>query len=334
MKDQTSSGVVTSLAALGEFGLIRRYTPTHLHRAAEVVRGVGDDCAVLRGEGGQDWLVTKDLLLEGVHFRRDWCSAEAIGHKALAVNLSDVAAMGGEPRFVFLGVGVPPGLGVEWLDGFMRGFRALADLFRVDLLGGDTVASPDRLYLSVTVLGRVAAEHARFRGGARPGDALLVTGWPGEARRALELRLAGEACPEALARALDWPQPRVAEGQALGCAPAVGALMDLSDGLLGDLGHVLEASRVGARLVTERLPVSPALLEACGGDRSRAAACVLGGGDDYELLFSQAPGTSLPAFAGGLPVTVVGEVVAAPGLTLVHPDGREEAVNPRGFDHF
>jgi thiamine-monophosphate kinase len=328
--EQSSGG--PTLADLGEEGLIARVAVTAALRP-DVLAGIGDDCAVLREPDGSALVVTCDALVEGVHFRRDWSPARSIGHKALAVNLSDVAAMGATPVAAFLTFSAPADLPVAWVDDFLTGLRALAALHRVDLLGGDTTGSPGPLALSLTVLGRAPVACVRYRRGARPGDRLVVTGCLGDAGAALGALLAGRACAPELRRALEWPTPRVAAGQAFGRMSGCTALMDLSDGLGTDLPRLLKASGVGARLDVERLPVSPALLAECQGDRRAAARIALRGGDDYELLAAVARDVPLPDLEG-LALTVVGEVVGVRGVTWCDASGR--ALDPplAGYDHF
>jgi thiamine-monophosphate kinase len=320
-----------TLADLGEAGLIARVAGTAALRP-DVLAGIGDDCAVLREPDGSALVVTCDALIEGVHFRRDWSSAESIGHKALAVNLSDVAAMGAAPVAVFLTFSAPASLPVAWVDGFLAGLRALAALHGVDLLGGDTTGSPGPLALSLTVLGRAPLANVRYRSGAQPGDRLVVTGCLGDAAAALGHLLAGGACAPELRRALEWPTPRVAAGQALGRLSGCTALMDLSDGLGTDLPRLLKASGVGARVDVARLPVSPALLEACRGDRADALRIALCGGDDYELLAAVAGDGPLPDL--GLPFTVIGDVVEGEGVAWCDADGRAFEETPAGYAHF
>lgn len=316
--------------ALGEFELIDRY----FHRPARrAVVGVGDDCAVLAPRPGTHWCVTTDLLLEGRHFLPQ-VPPEHLGHKALAVNLSDLAACGAEPRAFLLGLALPRA-DEAFLEPFARGLLALADAHGIELVGGDTTAGP--LAISITAFGEVPAGQALLRSGARAGDELWVSGVLGDARAGLEaargtVALAPDAAA-ALRRALELPQPRVALGRAL--RGVASSAIDLSDGLLGDLAHVLRASGVGARVELAALPRSrwlgalpPALQR----------TCQLSGGDDYELLFTAAPAQAAAvqaaAQAAGVEVARIGRIEAGAGLRVLDASGAPVDVEARGFDHF
>jgi len=320
-----------SLARLGEEGLIQRLRGLATRRP-DVVQGIGDDCAVIREADGSALLVTTDALVEGVHFRRDWSPASAIGHKALAVNLSDVAAMGGQPVAAFLAFSAPADLPLEWVEAFLEGLEALARAAGVDLLGGDTTGSPGPLALCLTVLGRAPIENVKYRSGARPGDLVGVTGPLGDAARAVDLLGRGLSCPEPLRRRLEWPQPRLEAGLSLGAEPRCSALMDLSDGLGTDLPRLARASGVGVQIDVERVPFSADLVAACGGDRAVALGWALRGGDDYELLATWTPGQEAASGPAGL--TVIGRVTEGQGVTWRDGEGGAVAPPPAGFDHF
>ena len=304
--------------ALGEFELIRRF----FHRAGS---GNGDDCAALQPSPGQQWLVSTDMLVEGRHFLST-VDPHALGHKALAVNLSDLAACGAAPRAFFLALALPQA-DADWLAAFSRGLFELADAHGIVLAGGDTTRGP--LNLCITVMGESPAP--LWRRGARIGDDLWVSGTLGDARLALEafrgtLQLEREAFQACRTR-MERPTPRIALGQAL--RGVASSCIDVSDGLLGDLRHVLEASGVGAVLNLDALPRSPWL---AAQDLAVQRRCLLTGGDDYELLFTAAPGAPLPDI--GLPLSRIGRIVEAPGLFLRDAQGHPVAFDGRGFDHF
>jgi thiamine-monophosphate kinase len=316
--------------ALGEFDLIARYFTRPVQRAA---LGVGDDCALLRIEPGMQLATSADLLVEGRHFLST-VAPERLGHKALAVNLSDLAACGARPLAFTLSLALPQAE-AAWLEGFSRGLLALADAHGCELVGGDTTRGP--LAINVSVFGEVPAGQALLRSGARPGDDLYVSGRLGDARLALEVfrgtvSLPGEAF-ERVRTAMERPQPRVALGLALrGVAHSA---IDLSDGLLGDLGHVLQRSGCGARLDVDAVPRSDDLA-AQPADLQRL--CTLAGGDDYELLFT-APAAKRDAVAdaataAGVAVTRIGRIEPEPGLHLVDAEGRPLANTWTSFDHF
>jgi thiamine-monophosphate kinase len=321
--------------SLGEFELIARYFTRPVRRA---VLGVGDDCALLAPSAGKQLAVSSDLLVEGRHFLST-VMPRALGHKALAVNLSDLAACGASPLAFTMMLALPQA-DEAFLSGFAEGLFALADAHGIELVGGDTTAGP-LVTVGITVLGELPSGAALLRSGARPGDDLWVShphgGGIGDARLALEVfrgqvQLHDEAFAS-LRRAMEWPQPRVALGIALrGIAHAA---IDLSDGLAGDLGHVLAQSRVGAQLDWAALPRSSALAQQPTAVQQQ---CMLGGGDDYELLFSAAPSAraavAQAAGQAGVDVSRIGEVQAEPGLRVRWSDGSVVSWAARGFDHF
>lgn len=323
---------------MGEFDLIARYFTRPARRA---VLGVGDDCALLAPRPGVHWAVSSDMLVAGRHFFADTAAA-ALGHKALAVNLSDLAACGARPLACTLALALPR-VDEDWLARFSAGLLALADAQGCELIGGDTVQGP--LNICITVIGEVPAGQALLRSGARPGDAIYVSGSLGAARLALEALRGRVALPaEQLARArqrLEQPTPRLALGQALRAIAS--SAIDLSDGLLGDLAHILHASAVGACIntaeVTKMLAENAGYTSASGPlDPELVAQCTLAGGDDYELLFTAAPAQAAAvagaAQASATPLTRIGTVQAEPGLRLLDAQGRPLTQRYAGFDHF
>ena len=315
-----------------EFDLIRRHF-TRPTRHTDLA--VGDDAALLRAQPGMQLAVSTDMLVAGTHFFAD-TGPEDLGWKTLAVNVSDLAAMGATPRWAFLALALP-GADEAWIAAFARGFFACADAHGVDLAGGDTTRGP--LTLSVTIIGEVPQGEAITRAGGKAGDDLWVSGQPGMAALGLaalrgetQLSTAGRA---ACIAALQRPQPRIALGLALrGVATA---MLDVSDGLLGDLGHILECSATGAIIDGGALPL--AALRETGADEALARRCLLGGGDDYELLFAApaARRADVEALAGqlGLALHRIGELGAEPGtLWLREADGRLVPGTRSGYDHF
>lgn len=310
--------------ALGEFALIDRYFRDRGAQRADVLLGVGDDGALLRLPPGEDLVAVSDTLVDGVHFPSG-SDPRSVGHRALAVNLSDIAAMGGTPRWALLSLTLPS-VDEAWLEAFAAGFGDLALGHGVALVGGDTTRGP--LTIGVQVLGSVPAGQGLRRSGARAGDALFVSGTPGDAAAGLASlmgRSEGTDDPTdaaAFEARFLFPTPRVALGQAL--LPLASACIDVSDGLVGDLGKLAAASGCAAVLDVDALP------------STAPRHCVLHGGDDYELLFTVPP--ARVAAVAALPgVTRIGEMRAGDGVTL-RESGRETAeasvAGPAGYDHF
>lgn len=321
---------------MGEFELIRRY----FQRSGStdnpaVALGIGDDCALLQPAPGTQLAISSDMLVEGHHFFAD-VDPEALGHKALAVNLSDLASSGARPLAFTLALSLPRA-DEAWLAGFARGLFALADAHDCTLMGGDTTRGP--LNICITVFGEVPTGQALLRSGARPGDELWVSGTLGDARLALEAlqghRTLNPDVLHAARQRLERPSPRVSLGLALrGIASAA---MDLSDGLAGDLGHLLQASGCGARLQAPALATLLATAESSLDEAARLAL-VLGGGDDYELLFS-APAARREAVlaagrSAGVALRHIGQLEAEPGLRLVNAQGRVLDGRYTSYDHF
>ena len=335
---------------MGEFDLIRRFFTRPTPRA---VLGVGDDCALLQSAPGMQTAISTDMLVAGRHFFAD-TDPQALGHKALAVNLSDLAACGARPLAFTLALALPQA-DAAWLAPFAQGLLALADAHGCELIGGDTTRGP--LTICITVFGEVPARGANpsaptsalLRSGAQAGDDIYVSGTLGDAALALRaLQGALVLPPDALATArmrLERPEPRVALGQAL--RGVASACADVSDGLLGDLGHILERSGLGAEVDVDRvLPLLAARAHFAEGvaqfdqryGSATAQQCVLAGGDDYELVFCAAPAqraaVARASAHSATPVTRIGHVQAAPGLRLVDGQGRSVAPQFASFDHF
>lgn len=313
--------------ALGEFDIIAKYFAART-TSAEVLLGVGDDAAVLRAREGRRLVLAMDTIAEGVHFLPGAGGAD-VGYRALAVNLSDLAAMGAEPGWMSLSLSLPAA-DESWLAGFADGLFELARQFDVQLIGGDTVRGP--LVVTVQVGGWVEPDRWLTRAGARPGDAIYVTGTLGDAAAGLALSQADERDEDNGAAAADYlrarflrPTPRVAAGRALRLAAS--AAMDISDGLLADLQKLCTASRCGARLDIDRLPLSDALRARF--DPETALQFALAGGDDYELLVTAPPDAALE----GIGLTRIGEIVPTPGVDCLRA-GRPFVVPRTGYDHF
>lgn len=314
---------------MNEFELIRRYfVPLRVAGDDGVALGIGDDAALLVPRAGHELAVTTDTLIAGRHFPLA-TSPEDIGWKALAVNLSDLAAMGAEPRWFTLALSLPEP-DAAWLQAFARGLQALARRHRIALVGGDTTRGP--LSITITAIGDVPVGQALRRDRARAGDLVCVTGTLGDAAAGLRDLLGGRVPDEHLLRHLNRPQPRVTAGLALrGIATA---MIDLSDGLAGDLQHILDASGVGATLDIDALPCSAALLtHAVDVDARRALQ--LSGGDDYELCLCLPAERFVDACrVVDVPLTVIGQITAEPGFRLRAADGATIVSPSSGYQHF
>jgi thiamine-monophosphate kinase len=325
------------MANLGEFELIRRYFARADRRVAAssgVELGIGDDAAVLRVPQGEELVVAVDTIVEGRHFPLQ-SDPRSIGHRALAVNLSDMAAMGAQPRWALLALTIPAAE-EQWLEAFAGGLLALADQYQVELVGGDTTAGP--LTVSVQILGSVPKGGALRRSGAKDGDLLVVTGSLGDAAAGLDVLerrpvAQTSSIEKALVERFEYPDPRVRFG--LAARGIASAAMDISDGLAGDLPKLAQASALCAHVAIERLPLSAALRAAVAADKARDFA--LGGGDDYELLLTvsrQQYQQLASAAAGlGLPLARIGEMRRGSGVNW-SMNGADFAVAATGYDHF
>jgi len=318
---------------MGEFDLIDRFFK---RPAKHADLGVGDDCALLSPRPGHQLALSADMLVEGRHFLSTVDPA-TLGHKSLAVNLSDLAACGAEPRAFLLSLSLPRA-DAAWLQGFSQGLFALADTHGCELIGGDTTQGP--LNISITVLGDVPRGQALLRSGARAGDDIFVSGTLGDARLALEVFRGKLSLPETVFRRcrnrMEQPTPRVALG--IGLRGVASAAADISDGLLGDLGHILRQSGAGARL---DLAACEGLLS-CRHDVPLTDAwlrtCVLSGGDDYELVFTAPPtlrdAVQQAAIDSQTSVTCIGTVTATTGIDLLDRQGHRVDTSFTSFDHF
>ncbi|MGA2587291.1 MAG: thiamine-phosphate kinase [Candidatus Aminicenantales bacterium] len=330
------------LSAIGEFGLIRRFSPAFSKDLPPGVVGIGDDAAVLPWKKDACLLVTTDMLIENVHFLRSEIGPRDLGVKALAVNLSDIAAMGGSPRSAFLSLGIPGKIDVEWLDAFFRGMAEQAKASGVRLLGGDTTQSPGPIVINVVVLGRVRRTRLKLRSGARTGDIIGVTGFLGDSGAGLRVLL--DDLPRGkdeahLIRRHHRPRAHLAEGAWLAARDDVTAMMDVSDGIDSDLRRIMERSHCGAVVDLDDLPLSGPLRRAgkkYGWDvRGLAAA----GGEDYCLLATIRPDRYERITAGferkfGRPLSRIGRIEGKKEGLRYRAAGKTVELKRRGFDHF
>ncbi len=324
-----------------EFELIARLTAGIPERGDGLLQGIGDDGAVIAGPGEEVWIVTTDALLEDVHFRRAWGTLGQLGRKAFFVNASDIAAMGGESAFLLISLGLPDDLDADAAERFVAGLRAATAEAGAVLIGGDTVRSRSGLALGIVAIGRAPREHIVTRGGARPGDALFVSGALGGAAIGLAALERGraEAFAPFVERLLD-PRPPLACGPRLAASGAVTAMIDISDGLVADIGHIADRSGVGFELCADRLPAAPGLAEAAAGLEREPLSCMLGGGEEYELLFTVAADRCAAFEAEVLPAldraaVRIGTIVETDaGRRILDAEGGSIEPPVAGFDHF
>lgn len=291
-----------------------------------VVQGIGDDCAVLRLAPGHELLVTTDFSIEDVHFSRKWHPARSVGHRCLARGLSDIAAMGGEPMACFLSLGLSQKLPQRWADEFLNGLAQLAKRYRVQLAGGDTSAAP-QITADIVVAGQVAAGKAVLRSGARPGDLIYVTGQLGAGAAELKQLFAGDRLRPSLSSRHFFPEPRLTVGSWLRRRGLATAMIDLSDGLSIDLGHICDESRVSALIDSRNLPIA----------RNATLQLALHGGEDYELLFTASPRAKIPASIHGVKATRIGSITRKDyrsAIKILDDNGKQRTLRPLGWQHF
>jgi thiamine-monophosphate kinase len=325
------------------------------HSFGGLLLGIGDDAAIVRHDRDSDFLVTADLLVEDVDFRRAYSPPRLLGHKALAVSLSDIAAMGARPRFCLLSVGVPRKVWrTKFLDEFYEGFFALAEKYKVALIGGDISQTPERIVIDSIVTGEVKRNRAVRRSGAKAGDIIFVTGALGGAAAGLHLLESGaryflnrkslkrkstkiDACRNLMLRQLA-PEPRTAWGEFLGRERLASAMIDLSDGLSSDLAHLCRASGVGARINAELISIDARISNLRHEDFNSddALELALHGGEDYELIFTARPRalSRLPNAINRVPITRIGEITNQEGRIELIQNSRVKLLKPRGFKHF
>lgn len=328
---------------MNEFELINLLTEGAPRKDHDLVAGVGDDCAVIDA-GDRNWLVTTDALVEGVHFSLAFSNAYDLGRRIMAVNISDIAAMGGRPRFFTVALGVPGGMDDDRLRTLYDGMYSAADEYKTLLIGGDTVAS-DQLIASVTVIGEADKKNTILRSGARPGDMLYVTGDLGKGALGLECLKAGNVSDEAMPF-VEWyraPRPRIAEGQMLAATGFVTAMIDISDGLMADVDHLAQASQTGYEIHVERVPRAQGMEGVAQALKLDPIQLMLGGGDDYELAFTVSKDHEKEfdkwISDGGSEtdtvITKVGRMTADKQRRVaLQSDGTEVDVPVRGYNHF
>jgi thiamine-monophosphate kinase len=329
------------LKNLGEFGLIEKIARSAGAAHPDVMKGIGDDAAVVRCSATQCLLLTTDTLIEGIHFESAYTTPFVLGKKCIAVNLSDIAAMGGTPVCFVVSLSIPPQTPYAFIHKLYQGMRQCARSFGASLVGGDTTSSRERMVITVALLGTARTDHIIYRQGARAGDAIYVTGFIGDAALGLSLIKSKKAVfrTRVLVKKHLDPAPRVAEGNRISRMRLASSMIDISDGLLADLRHILEQSQVGARIWIKRLPLSAQYRQHWqegADDRYYLALC---GGEDYELLFTVPPDKQQRVAklqrACGISVTCIGEITGKKGtLQVLDERNREVTYLKEGFTHF
>jgi thiamine-monophosphate kinase len=340
------------LSALGEFGLIEKIRKSTAGSPPSVLTGIGDDAAVLKLSASAQLLATTDMLAEGVHFDLSYTDYYSLGWKSAAVNLSDIAAMGGLPRFCLTSLGIPPTVSVEQISDFYRGLHALLRAHRTILVGGDTCSSRKDLVVSVVMLGEAEKKQVMTRFGAKPGDRIFVTGTLGDSAGGLELlkatrdegrgtkrkgkseiRNPKSAIKKLIERHLR-PVPRVEWGRKIALSGCASSMIDISDGLSSDLSHICEQSGVGASVSAEKIPISRPLRQASDCLMKSVMQYALSGGEDYELLFTAPAAKIKKLLSLDLPVTEIGEITRTRRMLMVDGRGRKTPLRPTGYNHF
>ena len=332
-----------NLKEIGEFGFIKKISRGCLIRPDNIIKAIGDDAAAFMTEPDRLTLITTDLLVERIHFLRDAISGFDLGYKSLAVNLSDIAAMGGTAREAFVSIAIPDDCHLDYLEAIYSGIKDLAARFDVNVLGGDTTRSKVDLIINIVVQGTVLKEELLCRDAARPGDVIFSTGFLGDSKAGLHLILneidADNETLEALLKAHLVPEPHLREGRFLARRSGVNAAIDTSDGLSSDIAHIVEESRVGARLFADKIPVSQNLKDFCTRLDFRTLEFALSGGEDYTLLCTISPQSAdkiAKAFQKEFkrPLFPIGEIIDQKKIELVYPDGKTKPITPTGWDHF
>jgi len=332
-----------TLKEIGEFGFIKKISRGCLIRKENIVKAIGDDAAAFKTDPEQLMLITTDLLVERVHFIRSKIAGYDLGYKALAVNLSDIAAMGGAAREAFISIAIPEECLLDYLEDIYDGMKNLAAKFNVNILGGDTTSSKIDLIINIVVSGTVAENELLCRDAARPGDMIFTTGFLGDSKAGLHLQLndiqADDESSKVLIKAHLLPEPHILEGRFLAQQPGIHAAIDTSDGLSSDLRHIVEQSNVGARLYADKIPVSENLKKFCRRFDFDSIKYALSGGEDYTLLCTASPETAdkiASEFQKEFkrPLFSIGEITETKQMELFWPDGRIRSFSPSGWDHF
>jgi thiamine-monophosphate kinase len=328
------------LKDIGEFGFIKRIESDCLIRDTNVIRGIGDDCCVFKISGEMAILLTTDMLVEKIHFLLSAIPPYQLGRKSLAVNLSDIAAMGGTPKEAVISIAIPGTVDLTILDGVYQGMKSMAKEFSVNLLGGDTTSSPEHLVINIALVGEAREDEILYRSGAREGDVIFLTGPVGSSAAGLDLILKGREKEgwEDLIEAHHNPHPHIKAGRIIAGMKVANALIDVSDGVAADLGHICTESRVGAILQERMIPTTERFRKYCEKFNEDPKHLSLHAGEDYVLLGTVAPGSAdnlrEALESGGCEFCQIGHMVAEPGLKLMTSRNSLENMAANGWDHF
>jgi thiamine-monophosphate kinase len=331
------------LKEIGEFGLIKKLSEGSIFRENNVIKAIGDDAAVFIQSAGEVVLVTTDMMVERVHFLKNATSGFNLGYKSLAVNLSDIAAMGATAKEAFISIAIPNNYSIEFIEEIYKGIKHLAAKFQVNLLGGDTTGSKKDLVINVVVVGSAPKEEILYRNGAKNGDIIFCTGYLGDSRAGCHLianKIESESESfEALKNAHLIPRPCLREGKFLARCGGVNAAIDISDGLSSDLGHILEQSQVGAKIYAEKIPVSESLKTFCRLLNFDPVQYAVAGGEDYVLLFtaySDQAKKIVKEYRENFNSLLfeIGEITDSNQLELEFPNGKKELIAATGWNHF
>ncbi len=328
------------LSDLGEFGLIEKIRSIVGPPGENVLKGIGDDCAVAESADGKATLFTTDILVEGVHFTKGLISPENLGRKALAVNISDIAAMGGKPLYALLSLGAPKSAEIEYLDKLVSGMSSLAAEYEIDLIGGDTSLSPELLFITIFLAGESSKDKVLYRSGAGADQVIFVTGEVGSSAAGLDIlrRALSIKKYSSLTGAHVSPRPHLKEGEIISSSGLATSLIDISDGVIADLGHICRESKVGALIRENDLPISEECKQYCQINGLDATDFALYGGEDYVLM-----GT-VPEHlyyklrdsmnSGGCSIYPIGRTKSEAGIRFQGRDGAIAEIEPNGYDHF
>ncbi len=328
---------------IGEFGFIESIKKECITSLKGVIKGIGDDCAVFGPYSGRVLLFTTDMLVEDIHFLRDKLTPYQLGWKAIAVNLSDIAAMGGRPLYILISLAIPAKTNVELIQDLYKGMKDICEHYTVNILGGDTVASPDKLIINISLIGDAKEEEVIYRSGARSGDKIYLTGNVGDSSAGLKILKNEISPPNSIGshfiKVHNEPEPLIETGRIIATSGLASAMIDLSDGLLSDLGHICKESGVGAMLFRSKIPLSSELKLLASRTRFNPLDLALSGGEDYILLVTVHEANSKDfelLFKDKRPslLYLIGEIREEEGIRIVNDDGSIEEIDIRGFNHF